>query len=79
MKRTYNLEEQYQPEINKISKIIVKKNFYERLEEDKEKRIEKKLSVEKLNREQSKERRPSTGRAPINRNLQNKTVGEYLY
>jgi hypothetical protein len=49
------------------------------LEEDKEKRIEKRMSLEKIKRDQSKERRPSTGRAPANRNLQSKTIGEYLY
>lgn len=42
---SHEKEEKYQPEINRISKIIVKKSFYERLEEDKEKRIEKKLSI----------------------------------
>jgi hypothetical protein len=35
--------------------------------------------LEKLKYEQSCEGRPSTGRPPANRNLGEKTIGEYLY
>ena len=72
-------EEMYQPKINKISKGIVTKNFYQRLEEDAHKRELKKKSLEKQQRNRSHERKPSIGRAPTNRDLGTKTVGEYLY
>jgi hypothetical protein len=78
--REHQKTEQHQPHINSISRIIVKKGFFERLEADTQKRSERRESQGKqAKREGSAEKRPATGRPPANRDLGDKTVGEYLY
>jgi hypothetical protein len=66
----------HRPEINAVSRIIVNKNFAERLKEDTRRRTIKKISQEKNRQEKlSAEKRPSTGRPPANRDLGDKTIG----
>jgi hypothetical protein len=78
--RQRQTEEQQRPNINRISQIIVKKSFSERLKEDGERRELRKQSQERLRQATTaQEKRPSTGRAPVNRDLGEKTIGEYLY
>lgn len=60
--------------------MIVNKDFEERLQDDNRKRVVKKMSQEKIKQERlSVEKIPSTGRPPANRDLGDKTIGEYLY
>jgi hypothetical protein len=66
----------HRPAINTVSRMIVNKNFEERLQEDTRKRVIKKVSQEKIRQERlSVEQRPFTGRPPANRDLGEKTIG----